>query len=175
MAISLSAIRFENVQFSEGFHPPQRRRSAHRLNYDKFGIRCHLVDAAENLLELGVVGQVTVANNDEPPTWPKHFVGVNEHRPCGFIAEGTIVVERRVDDDEVDASWLCDVHQTMLMMKRNRLRRSYRPRLPSSSKGQGRVVNRAYVMVDSEPVEERRDGESDDAVTTTKVNNVQRF
>ena len=97
----------------EAVEPQNPKALADGAVDDEALVGCELVDGTEDLLQLGVIGEVPVANDDERTTRAQYLVGVDKHRPCDVITNGPVVVKRRVHHDEVGRRIVDDLHHAI--------------------------------------------------------------
>jgi hypothetical protein len=70
--------------------------------YDKLPIAVQYLTVAEQSLQLGVIGEVPVADDEQLPPGAQHSSGAAEHAPRRGISHGAVLMEGRIAQNEVD-------------------------------------------------------------------------
>ncbi len=70
--------------------------------YDKLPIAVQYLTVAEQSLQLGVIGEVPVADDEQLPPGTQHSSRAAEHAPRRGISHGAVLMEGRIAQNEVD-------------------------------------------------------------------------
>lgn len=135
-------------------------------------------NVTKNLGQLCVVREVPIANDDQQSAIDEDAMGVDKHRPCGFIANGCIDMERRIDDDQVDRCVVNDLGQPIRVMRFKCYLRADTSDLP----GPLRCVDGQSGIVDGDDLDRAALGrdidasaQTDDPIPTAKVDDANRL